>query len=163
MHEKANQGFGVKNYKRNINQNCYSIVNHDYIMTPWQRNIIHIMGPLWGKSTGGYWTFVSYCTHHGGFLSQSTSNFYIFFVVSFSNLLNKQSSWWWFDRSYCSCDVTVMMTVIRGTIFLVLWDQSDCEFCSIRSCYVTEKYNTSLHAAQQWYMSNISLTSDSQK
>ena len=32
----------------------------------------------------------------------------IFFDVSIKKLLNKQSSGWWFERPWCSCDVTII-------------------------------------------------------
>ena len=50
----------------------------------------------------------------GGFPSQRASNdcFDVFFDVRPNKLLNKQSSWRWFEMEWCSYDVTLMIGII---------------------------------------------------
>ena len=69
------------------------------VMTSWHGNALRITGLLWGDPPVT-----------AAFLSQMDSNveLWYFVVVSLSKLLDKQSSWWWFETSWRFCDLTVV-------------------------------------------------------
>ena len=74
-------------------------------MTSWYGNVFRFTGPLWGESTGNWWTPITKGWHRG--------------ALMFS--WNKKWSCRWFETPRRSCDVAVMFTsrgqgqVKRGT------------------------------------------------
>ena len=83
----------------NIIQGTHHAKHSKIMKTSCYENVFHITGHLWGNPPPVM----------SGFPSQRSSNteLWCFFVLSLNKLLNKQSSCWWFERPWSSCDISV--------------------------------------------------------
>ena len=70
------------------------------IVTSWHGNAFRITGPLWGNPSVT-----------SGFPSHSTSH-KIFVIVCLNRLMNKHSSFPWFEILWHSCDITVFLIIL---------------------------------------------------
>ena len=69
------------------------------MMTSWNGNAFRVTGPLWGEPTGDRWIPPT---------KVQKRSCEVFFDVSLSKLLNKQTNNRWFETPWSSCDITIM-------------------------------------------------------
>ena len=93
--------------QRQLMESCVQVIITMFVslflhtMT-WHKHTFHITDPLWGKSSGHWWVTGPVRGIHQSpedylHLWPVMSRCNDYFVVSLNKLLNKQSSYWWFE------------------------------------------------------------------
>ena len=93
-----------------------------HIITPWHGNTFRIIGPLWGESSCHQWIpFIK------GLSLQRTNNtgFDNSLLFILNELLNKQTSGWWFETPRRSCDINEFVSnELRRTYHIKRWTKT---------------------------------------